>query len=66
MPALEAAVDDLGPHFRVLAPGDPRLLKGLAGREDGPVDPDRVHALRERDDLDPRFFYFTNYESGLW
>ncbi len=35
-------MDDLGPHFRVLAPGDPRLLEGLEGREDGPADPDQI------------------------
>ncbi len=52
MPALEAVVDDLGPHFLVFAPGDPHLLEGLKGREDGPADPDRVHALRGCNDLD--------------
>ena len=36
-------MDDLGPHFLVLAPGDPHLLEGLEGREDGPADPDRVY-----------------------
>ncbi len=52
MTALEVAVDDLGPLLLILAPGDPHLLEGLEGREDGPAEPDRVHAFRGRDDLD--------------
>merc|ERR1712086_525963 len=50
---LEAlAVDDLGSRLVVLLLGDPHLLEGGEGSEDGAADPDGVLALRGSHDLD--------------
>ena len=50
---LEAlAVDDGRAGLVVLLLGDPHLLEGGEGREDGAADPDGVLALRRGDDLD--------------
>merc|ERR1712242_117908 len=50
---LEAlAVDDGGAALVVLLLGDPHLLEGGEGGQDGSSDPDRVLPLRGSDDLD--------------
>merc|ERR1712028_189679 len=50
---LEAlAVDDGRARLVVLLLGDPHLLEGREGGEDGAADPDGVLALRGGDDLD--------------
>ena len=50
---LEAlAVHDAGAGLVVLLLGDPHLLEGGEGGEDGAADPDGVLALRRGDDLD--------------
>jgi len=46
------AVDDGRTAFIVLLFGDPHLLEGGEGGQDGATDPDRVLALRRSDDLD--------------
>merc|ERR1711963_23906 len=51
--SLEAlAVDDGGAGLVVLLLGDPHLLEGGEGGQDGAADPDGVFALRWSDDLD--------------
>ena len=50
---LEAfAVDDSGAGFVVLLLGDPHLLEGGEGSQDGASDPDGVLSLGRSDDLD--------------
>merc|ERR1712012_686953 len=50
---LEAlAVDDGGAALVVLLLGDPHLLEGGEGGQDGSSDPDRVLPLRGNNDLD--------------
>merc|ERR1711939_578461 len=52
-PCLEAlAVDDGGARLVVLGLGDPHLLEGGEGGEDGAANPDGVLALRGSDHLD--------------
>merc|ERR1719237_1455357 len=46
------AVDDGGAALVVLLLGDPHLLEGGEGGQDGSSDPDRVLPLRGGDDLD--------------
>lgn len=52
---LEAlAVDDLGTNLVVLLFGDPHLLEGVEGGQDGAAHPDGVLALRWVDHLQER------------
>eukprot|EP00961_Rhodomonas_salina_P294716 3934809-Rhodomonas_salina.1 len=45
-------MNDGGTALVVVSLGDPHLLKGVEGGQDGAADPDRVLALGGRDDLD--------------
>merc|ERR550519_1566217 len=62
---LEAfAVDDSGAGFVVLLLGDPHLLEGGEGSQDGASDPDRVLSLGRSDDLDLHTIGDTGVHGG--